>query len=651
MSTPEKYRFALLSHSTELCDSVRRCLAAEDDCVVDYRLVPLGAEVAVAKELLEDGVEALFCYGGTAQSLLREIGHSLAIIDRTDMQVVQGLLQAKDFSRRVVLSTDYREVRDTKLMERLLDMEILHVQYANWDELLSGIAEACEQGFCTVVGGGLSCRRMERHGGRGVILEPSRHSILEALQQARAIAREKRTEERRHADLLAILSRLDEGVLCVDHAGEVVFCNPTAYRLLKVRPGTPMAALREHLAPFEPRQVLESGEARVDALVAAGKEQFMASTLPLPLRAGKQGAVVMFRDITTLQNMDRKIRSELYSRGFIARHNLRDLKGETPAMRRLAEKIKRYAATDASVHLYGETGTGKELAAHSLHNESGRRAQPFVAVNCSALPESLLESELFGYEEGAFTGAKRGGKAGLFELANQGTLFLDEIGEINHATQLRLLRSLEAKELMRIGGARVVPVDVRIISASHKPLMDLVHNGRFRADLYFRLVVLQLTLPPLRERPEDIPLLLRGLLDRYGKGVRTITPGMLERMRNYAWPGNIRELFSVVESYCILLDGKEADETLFAELFAERAAPRPAAAPSPPSLTASDHRGHLGHPDQDADLKELLERSKVALVREALRAHNNDRQATARRLGISYNTLWRILRGTPDDGE
>ena len=633
----EHYRFALISHSAKLCDCVRRYLSAQDDITVRYRIVDIGCEAAVAKDLLDDGIEAIFCHGGTAQTLLREIGNSLSIIDRTDMDIISGLILAKAVTNHVALSTDYRDVCNTRLMEELLGVRIHHIQYANWDELMHGVAQAYDSGVSLVIGGGLSCQCMEQRGGRGIVLEPSGPSILRALDQARAIARHKRLDAQRQADFLAILKQLDDGVICVDQSGDMVFCNPTAQRLLKLPPGKALSGFTEQLAPFFLEQVIQDGAPRVNVLVTVSNEKFMASTLALPLYGGKRGAVVLFRDITSLQNIDRKIRSELYSRGFIARHTSADIKGQSPAMRTLVEKIACYATANASVHVSGETGTGKELVAHALHAESDRKGQPFVAVNCSALPESLLESELFGYEEGAFTGAKRGGKAGLFEMANQGTLFLDEIGDINHSTQLRLLRVLEAKEVMRVGGARVLPVDVRIISASHKPLAELVQAGRFRADLYFRLVVLQLALAPLRQRPDDIPALLEGLLARYGKDAQTLTPAMLERMRRYAWPGNVRELLSLVESYLILLGVRPADEGLFASLFEERSAAN--ASRLLPQTQAVGGMALAG------SMKEHLDSIRLSLAQDALRANNGDRQAAARQLGVSYNSLWRILRG------
>ncbi len=637
MIASDKYKFALIFHSWKLQRSVQRCLAGIEDVVMSYHVVEIGHESAKARELLDNGIESILCYGGTAQTLLREIGNSLSIIERSDIDTIQGLIKAKEISNKIVLSTDYRDPCNIKIIEGLLDIKIFHVKYANWDEIRYGVIEARKLDFSVMVGGGHSCQCMVEEGGVGIVVEPSRHYIMRALEQAKAIAKHKRQEVQRQADFLAILKQLDDGVICVDQAGDAVFCSPTALRLLKLPPQTPLTGIGKYLEPLSLKEVLATGIPRANALVTIRNEQFMANSLPISLYSGNRGAVALFRDITSFQNIDRKIRSELYARGFVSRYSRKDLKGKSQPLRSLLDKVRHYAATNAAVHIWGETGTGKELVAHTLHAESDRSTKPFIAINCAALPESLLESELFGYEEGAFTGAKRGGKAGLFELANQGTLYLDEIGDINHSTQIRLLRVLEAKEVMRVGGARVLPVDVRIISASHKPLAELVRNSKFRSDLFFRLVVLQLITPPLRQRLDDIPLLLESLLQRYHKTMASISKTILDCMYSYAWPGNIRELFSVVERYFILLGDRELDEDLFISLFDENIDCSTSSCVEPSPIPADISSG--------GSMKECLDQLKMQLVQQALRDTGGDRQAAARQLGISYNSLWRILRG------
>ena len=320
-----------------------------------------------------------------------------------------------------------------------------------------------------------------------------------------------------------------------------------------------------------------------------------------------------------------------------ARRGLNDLRGESEAMERLRQTVVLYARSPATVLIQGETGSGKELVAQAIHREGPRSLganRPFVAVNCGAIAESLLESELFGHEEGAFTGARRGGHAGLFEAANGGTLFLDEIGEMPLALQTRLLRVLEEREVMRVGGTRPVPIEVRVISATHCDLESRVREGRFRADLFYRLAVLRLALPPLRARTADIAPLaewsLKGALAALGARphpnlhaeVRACAP-LLER---HAWPGNVRELRNLMERLALFL------------------AAEPLQALTPSFLLGlAPELGRVPEAAQPAALPAAAPPARER-VAEVLARFGGQRDAAARHLGISRTTLWRRLK-------
>lgn len=227
------------------------------------------------------------------------------------------------------------------------------------------------------------------------------------------------------------------------------------------------------------------------------------------------------------------------------------------------QKVKKYSQVDSTILLTGETGVGKEVFAHLIHSFSKRSEGPFVAVNCAAIPENLLESELFGYVEGAFTGAKKGGKTGLFELAHQGTIFLDEIGELAESLQAQLLRVLQEGEVMRLGDERVIPINIRVIAASNRDFEKMVEEGRFRADLYYRLNILDIPIPSLRERIADIPLLCNFFIEELEPGIRRnirgFTADAMKILQNYHWPGNIRQLRNIVERAMILSPDKVID--------------------------------------------------------------------------------------------
>jgi len=313
------------------------------------------------------------------------------------------------------------------------------------------------------------------------------------------------------------------------------------------------------------------------------------------------------------------------------RRGLNDLRGDSPAMQQLRQTVVLYARSPSTVLIEGETGSGKELVAQAIHRESPRRDanRPFVAVNCGAIAESLLESELFGHEDGAFTGARRGGHAGLFEAANGGTLFLDEIGEMPLSLQTRLLRVLEEREVMRVGGTRPVPIDVRVISATHCDLEARVRDGRFRADLFYRLAVLRLALPPLRARVQDIaPLLEWSLKGALAALDARPHPNLLAELKactplltGYAWPGNVRELRNLTERLALFL----AAEPLQALTpgFMLSVAPELARGAAPAGASVGQNR------------------ESVAAV---LARFGGQRDLAADHLGISRTTLWRRLK-------
>jgi propionate catabolism operon transcriptional regulator len=304
-------------------------------------------------------------------------------------------------------------------------------------------------------------------------------------------------------------------------------------------------------------------------------------------------------------------------------------------MQNVRQSIALFARSPATVLIHGETGSGKELAAQAIHREyaRGRSPHPFIAVNCGALAESLLESELFGYEDGAFTGSRRGGRPGLFEAAHRGTLFLDEIGEMPLTLQTRLLRVLEERAVVRVGGSRPIAVDVCIVSATHCDLEQRVADGRFRADLFYRLAVLRLQLPPLRERPEDLAALalwclknaLAALDMRPHADLAAEIQACLPLLGAYRWPGNVRELRNLMERLALFLAAEPLQALTPA--FLKNIAPELAA----PRL----HQAAAGKPIEAAEPETLLQ---------VLQRFGGNREAAADYLGISRTTLWRRLR-------
>lgn len=322
-----------------------------------------------------------------------------------------------------------------------------------------------------------------------------------------------------------------------------------------------------------------------------------------------------------------KLYEEQLSKIGLAKYQWDHIIGENPAVIKIKKEAKKAAGTISNILLTGESGTGKELFAHAIHHESNRSQGPFIKVNCAAIPAQLLESEFFGYEKGAFTGALDKGKKGKFELADNGTIFLDEIGDMSLDVQAKLLRVIQEREFERIGGDKTIRVDVRVIAATNKDLQDMYKSSRFRQDLFFRLNVVSLNIPPLRERMSDIPLLTRGLMDKLSakldKSLIPVTPEALDVLRSYHWPGNIRELENILERAMILNEkGEITPEYL-----------------SVPVQSDSDQGI-----DAVGKLKIIMDAAEKKAVMNSLEQANHNRSEAARILGISRSNLYDRLK-------
>lgn len=380
----------------------------------------------------------------------------------------------------------------------------------------------------------------------------------------------------------------------------------------------------------------KSGKPEIAHIQKINGHEMVCSRIPI-LENGKVVAVVgkvMFQDVDDLFAMIdrfRKLKSELefykseLSKRLGAKYSFENIVGASPAIEKVKELGRKVARSDTTVLLEGESGTGKEMFAHAVHIASNRALGPFVKVNCAAIPETLFESELFGYHEGAFTGAQKKGKKGKFLLADKGTIFLDEISELPLAMQVKLLRVLQEREIEPVGGDQPVAIDVRIIAASNRNLETLVDAGTFRNDLFYRLNVLRLQIPPLRERQEDIPVLTEKILKQLDKEsgipVEGVDKDVAALLYTYSWPGNVRELHNVLEQAIYLKGGN---------LITRQDLPR--------SLVAGVE-GKIS-PDKVVTLKFQLAQLEEELLRRALQEDKGDRLATAKRLGISKSSLY-----------
>ncbi|MCK8815834.1 sigma 54-interacting transcriptional regulator [Natroniella sulfidigena] len=354
--------------------------------------------------------------------------------------------------------------------------------------------------------------------------------------------------ERANKKLDAVLNHVHDGIIYINENEEIEVFNRRAEEIFEVKAEEMLGQkIGNKIANTNLNRVLKNGFKEINALQNVGDKKIVTTRVPLKREEDIIGALATFKDVTEVKKLEEDLRRKLKNKGHVAKYKFRDIIGESREVKQVIEKAKKLAKSKSTVLLQGESGTGKELFAGAIHNHSQRSNKPFVAINCAALPENLLESELFGYEEGAFTGAKKGGKPGVFEQAHTGSIFLDEIGDIPLNIQARLLRVLQEKEVMRIGATQVIPIDIRILAATNKDLEELVAAGEFREDLYYRLNILSLQLPPLRMRREDIPVLIDYFLDKFAREDLRLSKEAISRLYNYDWQGNIRQLENCVE--------------------------------------------------------------------------------------------------------
>lgn len=374
--------------------------------------------------------------------------------------------------------------------------------------------------------------------------------IIESIQKMRHMAV---VNDKMKNQLQTIINTVYDGIVAIDEKSNISVFNPIAEDIFNVSQNKVIGKnLKDESIEGELASLLKSASAEVEKLAKINEKYIVISSSVIKEKEADAGIVYTLKDVTEIQRLEEELRRKLRSQKNQAKYTFDDIVGKSISILNTKKLAKKIADSHSPILIQGESGTGKEFFAQAIHNASSRKTGPFVAVNFAALTESLLDSELFGYEEGAFTGAKKGGMPGLFEQAHGGTIFLDEIGDSPLSFQIRLLRVLQEKQVRRIGGSKVIPIDVRVISATNKDLRKLIDENSFRQDLYFRLNVLPLKIPPLRGRGDDIIALAEAFYNEYFKGRPHLKPKeyfykVTEAFLTYDWPGNIRELHNIVE--------------------------------------------------------------------------------------------------------
>ena len=541
--------------------------------------------------------------------------------------LIRAIQEARQIDRRIALchSRGDRDV-DLTLLEQVLDVSLVPYACDTSAEYAAACRAAKADGIHVILGGSFTVQAAASLGLHGVLVYKGSDVIRRAVERALEICRIHQEQNRRVSQLAAVVEHATDGLLLADEQGRVILANGIAER--RLGRGSLVGKLLTDL--FGSRHAADALRRGRTLLHMVERGRFVVDYVPVRSEAEGVGLLCSFAEVGAIQDAELVARTHLHTRGFVARYTLKDVIGASPAIAQARERAARFAVVEGPVLLTGESGTGKEIFAHGIHLLSGRRRGPFVAINCATLPAELLESELFGYVKGAFTGARAAGKQGLIELAHTGTLFLDEITSLVYPLQAKLLRLLAEGEILKLGSDRVIPVDIRIIAATNEDVEACVAERRFREDLYYRLAAFRLHLPPLRERPEDLAPLFCYCAGRIRADIlpHLRKPPMQRLLREVLapgrFPGNVRELDNVARRYCLLWKpgmSTPAERHLLQDCLGMQAE----------------------RLERRSDLKSAVGQTEKAMLQELVGRYRS-RQEVAQVLGIDRSTLWRKLK-------
>jgi len=554
-------------------------IAEQQKNVFHTSLKGLEEAIPVAQQMEKNGIEVIISRRGTAHLLRESLSIPVFSFPQSSLSVltsikrgVDMLSEQEDRRKRIVMPNFRTEVIGLDIIGDFLNIDFKQAVYYDRASLKQVVTTAVEDGADLLVGGINTMKFSEELGIKFQELINTRGDILETIENARSAALSNREQKATRYRYQSIMDLSLDGIISTDSNRRLVTINEKAKSILGIDTddllGTEISTIISNPKII---QALKNQTQIQEQIEEIGEELFVYNQMPLTMQNQVVGVVSSFKEIAGVMRTENKVRRSL-TKGFVAKYHLHNLIHTSPAMAMVVNTSRELAKTDSTILVTGETGTGKEVIAQGIHNASRRRKMAFVSVNCGALPEQLLESELFGYEEGAFTGSKKGGKPGLFEISHQGTIFLDEIDSTSRSVQLRLLRVLQEKEVMRLGGDRKIPINVRVVAAAGKDLWMAVREGTFRKDLFFRLNVLRIPLPSLMQRKDDIPMLFKYFLGYHAKKNRIkpfkLPTSYMDNLCSYSWPGNVRQLKHFAEQL-LLNSSLEASTRSLDVLFEE----------------------------------------------------------------------------------
>jgi len=587
----------------------------------------------IAEKYIEKGAKIIICRGQTAAWL--RAAYDIHVVDiRYTFNDYAMVMQKLGQNAGKVAVVGFVELCKIAKINNMFS-DVMVCELKNEDELEDTLRYLKSLGVNTVIGSVRTKNLAKSFGMKGACIEVDDVSIEQTIQEALHNLKILVELEKKNEIINSVLNSVSEGIISIDQDGRITNVNPFAKKMLGFSGNRWFKESIENVLPeVECIKAARQGLVITGEITTINGSCVTISSKPIDCRQHGEnlGVVFTIQGAEQIQTLESKFRKSLLGKGHVAKARFADILGKSPQIKKTMEMAKEFALVDSSVLILGETGVGKEIFAQSIHNHSRRWQKPFIAINCAAFPTELLESELFGYVKGSFTGANPQGKMGVFELAHTGSILLDEIGEMPFLLQAKLLRVLQEKEVVRLGDDKVIPIDVRVLSATNKNLKDEINRGRFREDLYYRLCVLSLTIPPLRMRKEDIYELSQAFITRYNeefcKNIQGLTTEAYDMLMSMDWTGNIRQLRNFIERSVVLCKGDVIDAEIIQNSLDEEEKSQGTSAITNKRIN-------------DAGLISEIEKD---LIKKLMIETKGDKYEVAKRLGISPTTLWRRMK-------
>jgi transcriptional regulator with PAS, ATPase and Fis domain len=597
---------------------------------VDFIFSNTDSLSSVLNDKMTNKIKIIAARANSAKVVKRLYPHTKVIeIPITGYDVIRSFNAAKFFGKTIAIITTTADVSGLDVFSDAFNIKILNYLATPPDKLESVVKDALFQGAEVIVGGALTCRVVEKleHKSTTLLLGPE--SVQRTLQEIRNIEEALELEASRQGFVNKLMDNIVEGVISLDKNQNILSINSVAEGIfgIKEEDSTGMN-IKDSLPFLQNPSSIDTFESVSNGIATVNDVNIVFNKLPIKIDEKYYGDIITLHETNKVQKMENAIRNQIYAKNHVAQYTFNDIIGNSKAIKDTIYMAKNYAKTESNILISGETGTGKELFAQSIHNESNRKSNAFVAINCGALLDNLLESELFGYVEGAFTGANKKGKAGVFEIAHGGTIFLDEISEMDYKNQASLLRVIQEKYVVRLGSHDIIPVDVRIIAATNNNLKNLVQENKFRADLYFRLNVLNLLLPPLKARKGDILTFIKLFINTSQskfKDKYVLHKEAVELLNNYSWPGNVRELMNITERILAT-----STSPIITKEFLQ-------------GIIDPEYMSTSKDANKSKDNYSIKEQMQIDEIVKALKSTKGNLSKAALLLGINRSTLWRRM--------